>query len=181
MKKILASVIILCMCGTLFSADLIVTKDKREYRGKILKVMNQKFAIRLTDGSLIALPQDQIAKIYRGNDLLDFEEGMRYRIQKKYPYIPFSVLGIVSGAYAVDRFQEYGRRKDRYAKEKEEAGDDVQSLHDNSGSALAAGVVSTVLAAGSFYVAFRPLEVKVPIGKIKLSAVPGEVRLSLNF
>lgn len=177
MKKILVLILILTFSGTLFSADLIVTKDKRAYRGQVVKVVNQKYAIRLTDGSLIALHQDQISKIYRGNNLLDFDEGMRYVIQKKYPYMPFGVLSIASGAYSVNRYQEYKRRKDRF--KSEDTGE--QNLQDNSGNALAECVIFGVVAAGALYVAFRPMEVKVPIGKINLSAVPGQVRLSLNF
>ncbi|HDQ45580.1 MAG TPA: hypothetical protein ENN17_08810 [bacterium] len=177
MRKLLVLLFIFIFCGTLISEDRIVTKARQEYRGRVVRVVKENYVIRLTNGSLIALPQSQISRIYRGNRLLDFEEGMSYIIQKKYPYLPFGVLTIASGAYAVNRYQEYERRKERF----KEADTGEQDLRDNSGNALAESVIFGVVSLGALYVAFRPLEIKVPVGKINLSAVPGQVRLSLNF
>ena len=183
MIRLLNVLICVCMAAPLLAEDLIVTRTNQEYRGQIIKVVKGNYAIRTTDGNLMALPGSKIARIYRGNRLLDFEEGMSYLIQKKHPYLPFAVLGLGAGAYAVDRYKEYNRRKDRYNQQVNEPDFDpeLQNVQDNSGKALAECVIAGLFSAGSFYMAFRPLEVKIPTGKIRVSAVPNRVLLSYSF
>ena len=56
-----------------------------------------------------------------------------------------------------------------------------QNLKDQSKNDMAWCVVSGLLSLGSLYVALRPMEVKIPIARIKLSAVPTPQGITLAF
>ena len=99
---------------------------------------------------------------------------MSYYIEVKRPFLPLAILGIGAGIYAVKEFQDYQENQ----RKTNETG--VQDL-SSSKNALALGIASTLISLGSFYIALRPLEIKVPIGKIKMSVMPGGVRLAMNF
>lgn len=182
MKRLIL-ILFLVFVSETFGADLIITKENRKFKGKVVKVADGKFIVRTTSGSTLAIPRSHVAKIYRGNRLLDFEEGMSYLVEKRHPYLPFIVLSVASGAYSVNRYQEYKRRKDAYNEYRDSPDYDpeLQNVSDDSGKALAESIIFGLFSAGSFYFAVKPMEVRVPIGKIQVSAAPGGVRLSLNF
>jgi hypothetical protein len=183
MKRFVFTLLLLVFMSQGFGADLIITKENRKFKGQVVKVADEKFYVRTTDGTNLAIPRSHVARIYRGNKLLDFEEGMTYLVEKKHPYLPFIVLSVASGAYSVNRYQEYNRRKDAYNEYKNSPDYDseLQDVTDNSGKALAESIIFGLFSAGSFYFAVKPMEIRIPVGKIQLGAAPGGVRLSLNF
>jgi hypothetical protein len=165
--------------SNVLAMDTIITKQNRKYQGKVVKNTEKGFVIQTLDGSMVVLAKSGIAKIYRDNKLLDFETGMSYYVEVKRPFLPLGILGIGSGIYAVNRFQAYQDNRREAAKY------DTLSLGaeylGQSKKNLALGIVSTIVSLGSFYIALRPLEMKVPIGKIRMSAVPGGLQLALDF
>ncbi|MBN1895919.1 hypothetical protein JW906_15640 [bacterium] len=181
MKRVLL-VLLLFIAQSLFATDIIETRQNQEYKGKILKRADKGLVIRTVEGSAMVIPLENIARIWRGNKLLDFTTGQSYFVEKKHPYLPFSILGIACAAYSVNRFQEYSRIQKRADQESQQAGvtPGTQNTHSSS-TPLAAGIVSGLLSAGSFYVALRPLEVRVPTGKISISAAPSGVNVSFRF
>lgn len=186
MKRSVFFVFLIALFAQNLKADTIVTRQHRKFEGRIVTVADDKFILKTTDGRTLAIPKSHVACIYRGNKLLDFEEGMSYIVEKRHPYLPFIVLSAASGAYSVNRYQEYKRRKNSYNESLSEAQaagaqDDLQNISDNSGTALAESIIFGLFSAGSLYFAVKPLEVRVPIGKIQVGAVPAGVRLSLNF
>ena len=60
-----------------------------------------------------------MARINRDNQILDFITGERYYLEVRRPYLPFAVLSIATGAYAVNRFQEYDRLHKKAEKQRE--------------------------------------------------------------
>ncbi|NQT24475.1 hypothetical protein HQ585_03900 [candidate division KSB1 bacterium] len=186
MKRLILFLLLLLFASQGFTTDLIVTKENKKFKGQVVKVIDGKYIVKTTSGTTLAIPKSHVARIYRGNRLVDFEEGMTYLVEKRHPYLPFIVLSVASGAYSVNRYQEYNRRKKSYnntLSEAQESGseDDLQNLTDNSGKALAESIIFGLFSAGSIYFAVKPLEVRVPIGKISVGTAPNGVRLSLNF
>jgi hypothetical protein len=172
--KAVAMIVTMGLCANALALDTIITKQNKKYQGKVVKNTAKGFVIQTTDGSMIILPKQDVTQIYRDNKLLDFEAGMSYYIDVKHPFLPLGILGIGAGIYAVNRFQAYQENQ------RETSATGEQNL-SSSKTALALGIASTIVSLGSFYVALRPLEMKVPIGKIKMSVMPGSVRLALNF
>jgi hypothetical protein len=169
-----------------FSMDILETRKGVKYRGKILKIQDTKegkaIVIKTDEGGTVAVFQKEVARIYRDNQVLDFMTGERYYLEVRRPYLPFAILGIATGAYAVNQFQEYNRLHDKAERERKEA--DVTSDTINTSdqkTAMALGIVSGIVSVGSFYVAVRPMEIKVPMGKINLSGTPQGIRLALHF
>jgi hypothetical protein len=178
--------IFLLMATQSFSGDILETRKGVKYCGKIIKIQDTKegkaVVIKTDEGGTVAVFQKEIARIYRDNQVLDFMTGERYYVEVRRPYLPFAVLGIATGAYAVNRFQEYNRLHDKAERERELAGVDAETINtSDQKNAMALGIVSSLLSVGSFYVAIRPMEIKVPMGKINLSGIPKGVRLSLHF
>lgn len=179
-------ILLLLMASRIFALDILETRKGAKYRGKIVKVQNTKegkaFVMKTEQGSTIAIFQKNVARIYRGNQVIDLVTGERYYLQVRRPYLPFAVLGIASGAYAVNRFQEYNRLHDKAEKERREAGvdDDTINTKDQK-NAMAAGIVSSIVCVGSIYIAIRPMEIKVPIGKVKVSGTLNGVNVALHF
>jgi hypothetical protein len=136
----------------------------------------------LTDGNAILLPKAKISKIYRGNELIDLEAGMRYRITVNRPFLPFAILGAASGGYAVKRYRDYQKAHDSAESEIIEQNLDstTQNTKDEK-KILAESILWGILSVGSFYVALKPVEVKVPIGRVNLSVSPNSVQLALHF
>jgi len=106
-RKIILLVLFFSFIPYLFGSDTIVTKQNKKYRGKVIKITDKGFVIRTDEGTVIVLPKSSVTKIYRENMVLDLEEGQRYRIETKRPFLPFIVLGVATGAYAVHEFQNY--------------------------------------------------------------------------
>lgn len=183
MKKAIFILLIFFFIPQVLGADLIVTKQNARYRGKVIKITDKGFVVKTVEGTVIVLPKDQIYKIYREDKtILDFVEGTRYYIQVKRPFLPFVFLGIAAGAYAVNKFQDYQLHHRQAEDEKiQNAGPDYQNLNDQSKRDLAWCIVSGLFSAGSFYVAFRPMEVKVPLGRINVSTTSNGVTVALHF
>jgi hypothetical protein len=180
MKRLIYVFLLFCVVTQAMGTDTIVTKRGRKFQGKVIRIIEKGFVVRTTDGSVIVLPKDNISKIYRDNKVLDFEEGMSYYLEVRRPFLPFIVLAITSGAYCVDRYSQY--RKDRDEAD-EAVGDEDKELQylNSSKKALAASIISGLFCVGSFYIAIRPMEVRIPIGKIRMSATSSGVTLALHF
>lgn len=182
MRKWCCIVLILCLFIPSIHADIIITKQNRKYNGKVIRVTEKGFVVRTSDGSVIVLPKNSVSKIFRGNKVLDLENRMSYYVEIRHPYLPFAVLGIATGVYAVSRYQDYRDHKEQADRALQDAGaTDHQYLADKSKSDLAWSIISGLFSIGSFYVALRPMEVKIPIGRINLSANSNRITLALNF
>lgn len=179
MKKIIVFFLLLVFSTHVFGADIIITKQKKKYHGKVIKITEKGFVIRIVDGTVIVLPKSNVSQIIRGKNVFDIENKVRYYIEVRRPYLPFVVLGIAAGVYCVDRFQEYQKERERIKNSIPQ--DELKNVDDKSGTYLAWSVVSGLFSIGSFYVAFKPLEVKIPMGQLNLSATPNRVMLSFHF
>jgi len=181
MRKWICIFLILCLIIPSLSADIIITKQNKKYHGKVIRVTEKGFVVRTTDGSVIVLPKNHVSKIFRGKKVLDLEKKISYYVEIRHPYLPFAVLGIATGVYAFRKFQDY--------KDNKKEADDAKNIADatdhqyfaKSKNDLAWCSVSVRFSVGSFYVALRPMEVKVPIGRINLSARSGRITLALHF
>lgn len=179
MKKLGAALAALLMGVQFAAADVIETKNGRTYNGAIVKTVDGKVVIRTDEGNMIGIPRTSLARVRRGKEVFDFETGERYYYEVRRPFLPFTVLSVACGAYSVIQFQEYNKEKDRIRKLEQE--NEATSLDDKSGQHMTAGIVLAVCGAGSFIMAIKPMEVKVPVGKIKIGMSPTGVRLALNF
>ena len=181
-RLILTLSFLICMATVVSGQDIIKTKSNQKYVGKIVKVSkkNRSFVIKTDMGNMVAVKFSDVLTVQRGNKIIDLQAGESYYLEVRRPYLPFSILGVASGVYSVSQFQEYQKRKDKF-NTATEGGE--QNLKDDSGEALALGIVSGLVSLGSFYVAIQPLEVKVPIGKVRVSGSPmgNGVMLSLQF
>ena len=180
MKRVICVFLLLCVVSQVMATDTIVTKKGRKFQGKVIRIIEKGFVVRTTEGSVIVLPKENISKIYRDNKVLDFEEGMSYYLEVRRPFLPFIVLAITSGAYCIDRYGQY--RDDREDADAVMNDEDKELQYLNSSKkALAASIISGLFCVGSFYIALRPMEVRIPIGKIRMSATSNGVQLALHF
>ncbi len=174
MKKV--AILFICMVSLMngYGSDLIVTKKGKKIRGTVTEISQKgNFAIRTDEGPIVVIAKKDISKIYRPDKtILDFEEGTRYILEKKHPFLPFVVLGLASGGYGISKYQDYRDNKERARKELEELdeGSDYTNLNDQSKKDLAWCVVSGLFSVGSFAMAFKPLEFKIYKGRINISA-----------
>jgi hypothetical protein len=180
MKRVLYVLILLGFTSQLTAADIIETKTNRKYNGKIVKIVEDKIVIKTDEGNMVGIPRSSLARITRGKEIFDFVSGERYYLEVRRPFLPFMVVSAACGAYSVVKYQDYKRSHDRYEKERQEAGADA-NLRDTSKKDLGTSVILGVCCAGTLIMALKPMEVKVPIGKIKLGMAPNGMRLSLNF
>ena len=179
MRKTLWVLIFLSMVPGLFGTDVVITKEKRKFQGTVVKITEKGFVLRTMEGTMIVIPKDRVSKITRGNKILDFDAGISYYLEQKRPFLPFIVLSVASGYYAVIKFNDY--KKNRDLANADNLGPEYINLDDQSKKDMAWGIVSTLFCAGSVYVAFKPIEIKVPIGKIKVTLEPSGPVLSLHF
>jgi len=184
MKKLAVLVLVFCMAGALAAKDTIVTRQNKKYYGVVIDRKGGHFVIRITDGSIVEIPEENVSKITRDNVVYDLEAGLKYYLEVKRPFLPFVVLGVAAGAYAVKRFNDYADLH-REAEEELAQGGAVGAVINtrDQKQAIAEGIVSTLFSVGSFYIAVRPMKVKVGMGTIELSMQaprPG-VMLSLRF
>ena len=89
MKKMLLILIILCFVAQALGEDIVITKQGRKYTGKIIRRTAQAFIVQTRDGTAMALKITDVAKIIRGNQVLDFVEGMQYHLEVRRPFLPF--------------------------------------------------------------------------------------------
>lgn len=183
MKKWIVFFFVLCLVPQLFGQDTIVTKKNKKFQGRVVERSPDGFVIRTTDGNRIVIPTDNILKIVRGNTVYDFEERVKYYLEVRRPFLPFIVLGIASGAYGIKKYQDYSdnRRKANDALAGGGIPADYQYLNDQSKRDMAWCIVSGLFSAGSFYVAFKPMEVKVPIGPINIGFHPRGVTVAFSW
>jgi hypothetical protein len=179
MKKLARIILLFAIGAQIAAADVIETRNGRTYNGKIVKTVDGKVVIQTDEGSMIGIPRTNLARVRRGNETFDFTTGERYYTEVRRPFLPFTVLSVACGAYSVIQFQEYSKEKNRIRKLEKE--NEATSLDDKSGQHMTAGIVLAVCSAGSFIMAVRPMEVKVPVGKIKVGLAPAGVRLALSF
>ncbi|MCK5149052.1 hypothetical protein KAR48_20015 [bacterium] len=161
--------------------DIITKKDGLVIRGRVVKRANKAIAIRTTEGILTVVKQADVSSIQRGKMLYDLETQIRYRIEKRRPYLPFLILTGAGAAYAVKQFDEY--KKNKKEADAEIRVDDIQNLNDKSKRNLATSIVSGIISIGTAYIALRPIEVKTPLGPFKMSLGihDTQIRLSMNF
>ena len=179
MKRAVIIILLLGFGLTAWGSDTIVTKSNQKHRGTVVNKNDQGYVMRMKDGTLVVVPIQDISRIVRNNKVYDFEKRMGYYLETKRPFLPFIILGVAAGAYSVKRFQDYLKERDRV--EAREGDDDVQDLTDKSGSHLAWSVASGLVGAGSFYIAFRPMQIMVPIGPINVGVGSGQISLAVNF
>jgi hypothetical protein len=182
MKRLIYVLVLLGFTSQLAAADVIETKTNRKYNGKIVKIVDDKIVIKTEEGNMVGIPKSSLARIQRGREVFDFVSGERYYLEVRRPFLPFMVVSAACGAYSVVKYQDYQRSHARYEKEKQEAdAADAVNIQDTSKKDLSTSVILAVCSAGTFIMALKPMEVKVPIGKIKIGMAPNGVRLSLNF
>lgn len=180
MKRFFILILILFFAVQLFAVDVIETKNNQKYYGKVTGRKANGFVIRTKDGSVVVVPVSNILHISQGKTVYDFETGMKYHVETNRPFLPLAVLGLASGYYSVKKFQDYSEHnKEKKEKETDANGATYSGVQPSND--MAWGIVSGLLSVGSFYVAMRPMEVKVPLGKIKLSAGPRQIELALQF
>jgi hypothetical protein len=173
MKKSLFVILLFGFVFQALGADIIETKSKKKYNGKIVKTVDDKVVIKTDEGNVIGIPKASLARVRRGKEVFDFVTGERYYLEVRRPFLPFLVLSAASGAYSVVKFQDFRKGRDAAEKyKKEHAGEDYQYLDDKYKKDRAWGYVLAVCSAGTFIMAIQPMEVKVPIGKIKVSLSP---------
>ncbi len=158
--------------------DTIVTTDKKKYEGKIVKRSEKSYVVRTTDNQMVIVPRNNLWRIYQGEDVIDFKEKMRYKVKVGRPYMPLSILGVAAGIYSVTEFNRYSKNKKKYEAQEEENQADYLG---KSNQALATGIASAIISVGSFYIALKPVEMKIPVGRIQVSAASNQVQVSLHF
>ena len=182
MKIIICFLLCLCFISQAFGGDIILTKQNRKYNGKVIKRTAKGFVVRTVEGSVVVIPSENMKMIYQGNKVYNFDEGLAYYLEKRRPFLPFVILSVAAGAYSVRKYRDYQDHHDQAEAEKLiEAGPEYTNLKDQSKKDLAWCVVSGLFSLGSFYVALKPMEVRVPIGRINLSMAPRGVTLALHF
>ena len=184
MKKWIVSLVLISFITQPIIADVIVTNQNRKFEGKVVKRVKSKLVVRTNEGSAVMIPVDKISKIYRGNKVIDFQTKESYYIETRRPFLPFMVLGAVSAAYSVNRFQEYNRIHNAANTELDDLGANPgEKTTKDSTKPMATGIVAGLFSVGCFYIAMKPMELKVPMGKLKVGASPqgNGIQLALNF
>jgi len=176
MKRILTLLVLLALTSSLTGADLIETKNNRKYNGKIVKTVGDKVVIKTDEGNMIGIPRSSLSKVIRGNEVFDFEAGERYYLEIRRPFLPFTIVSVACGAYSLVKFQDYQRNR-----RENQPGESGETNLKASKKDLNWGIILAVCSVGTFIMAIKPMEVKVPIGKIKLSMTPTGAGLALNF
>lgn len=180
MKKIV-SVGIVCLFFTqICLADIIETKNNKIYKGKIIKTSEKGLAIRTEEGNTVVIPKNQLARIQRDKKVYDFLNGEIYYLEKRRPFLPFSVFSVSLGAYSVTKFQDYQKNRKK-AEEPTREDPEVQNLKDQSGKDLAMSIGFGICSVATLILALKPIEVKVPVGKISMQVTPTQIGLALSF
>ncbi len=186
MKKLYCLLLSLTCLSNVLGTDTIVTRQNNKHVGTVVARTENGFGLQKSDGSLIIVPTEDISKIIRDNIEYDLIGGMKYQLDVRRPFLPFAILGIVTGAYAVKSFRDYQNEHDRVELEKiqQQLDPDYQITSDKSKTYLAYSVVSGLFCAGSFYIAFKPMEVRIPIERIErlsLGTTSSGVTLTLHL
>ena len=182
MKKVIVIILLISFAGTVMAKHTLVTLQGKKYHGTIIDRRGGNFVIRTEDGSVVEIPESITAKILQGNIVYDLELGQKYYLEVRRPFLPFIVLGVAAGAYGYKRFNDYSELHSAAEEQRKLFPDGVVNTSDQK-TAIAEGIVSMLVCAGSFYIALKPMKIKVPMGTIELSFQaprPG-VMLSLKF
>ena len=178
-KRIICAGLLLALAPHALAVDRVITRQNKKYEGTFQSRSKDGLVFRTVDGTIVVLPQNEISKIYREDkSIWDFETGTRYYLKKSRPFLPFTLLGLAAGAYAVSEFGKFQDERDRV---QAETPDGVDNTTDKSMTHMALSIASGLFAAGCFYFAFRPMEVKIPLGRINLSATSRGITLALHF
>jgi len=183
MKKLMVIFIFLMIVTQCVAQDIVITKQNKKYKGKVVKLTEKGFILRLIDGTIIVVPKSDISQIHRGKMIIDLEKQMRYYKEVHHPFLPLLVLGISSGAYSIKKFGDYQDERDRINKinEENEVDPELRNIDDKSWEHLALCIGSGLLSLGSIYISFKPMEVTIPIGPIKMSANYSYKQVMLSF
>ena len=181
MKKLTCILLSFACLSNVLGTDTIITRQNTKYVGTVVSRTESGFGMRRSDGSLIVVPTEDVSKIIRDNVEYDLIGGMKYQLEVRRPFLPFAVLGIVTGAYAVKSFGDYQNERDRVVNVTDPG---YQNTSDKSKTYLAYSVVSALFCAGSFYIAFKPMEVRIPIERIErisLRTTASGISVALHF
>lgn len=181
MKKYYYILLWFVFISNALGADTIITKQNNKYVGSIVNRTEDGFGLRRSDGSMLVVPTEDISKIVRGNIEYNLIEGMKYRLEVRRPFLPFVVLGVVTGAYAVKSYGDYQNERERV---KALTPTDLQNTDDKSKTYLAYTVVSALFSAGSFYISFKTMEVRIPlerIERISFNATSSGISVAFHF
>ncbi|MBN2031154.1 hypothetical protein JW824_13050 [bacterium] len=186
MKKLTCILLSFVCLSNVLGTDTIITRQNNKHVGTVVSRTENGFGLRKPDGSLVVVPTEDISKIIRDNIEYDLIGGMKYQLEVGRPFLPFAVLGIVTGAYAVKSFGDYQNERDRVELERiqQQLDPDYQVTSDKSKTFLAYSVVSALFCAGSFYIAFKPMEVRIPIERIErisLRTTASGISVALHF
>jgi len=181
MKRILF-ILISCLFFSQAMAQYNITKkDGVVIQGRVVKRSKDAYAVRTVAGNLVVVQIRDIARIQSGKTLFDLETQIRYRVEKRRPFLPFLLLSGAAAFYSAHQIEEYRKNK----KEADDAifDEDIIYLNDKSKRNMAFSIISGFVSVGTAYIALRPIEVKTPIGPIKLSmgVRNNRVQLSMNF
>lgn len=180
MQKLLVFILIFCFVTGVIAKDTLVTIQGKKYHGTVINRSGGNWIMRTSDGAVVEIPESITIRIIRGNIVYDMELGQKYYLEVKRPFLPFAILGIAAGAYSYKRFADYSKLHRDAEAQRAAFPDEVINTSDQKG-ALAEGVVSLLVSAGSFYIAFRPLKVKVNMGTIELSLQSPRPGVTLSF
>ncbi len=178
MKNVCTIFLFFIFISNIWGKDTIITKQNNKYEGTVVNRTEKGFELRRYDGSTIVIPLENIFQIIRNNIVYDLNEGLKYQVDVRHPFLPFAVLGVVTGAYAVKSFRDYQNERERI---KNSTPADLQNMDDKSKTFLAYSLVSALFSAGSFYIAFKPMEFRTPMGPISLSATSTGVSIAMHF
>ena len=182
MKKWAVFILLFAFSTAVLAKDTLVTTQGRKYHGVVIARRSGNWVIRTSDGSVVEIPEAITAMIIRDKIVYDIANGQKYYLDVKRPFMPFMILGVAAGAYGYKRFADYDKLHRAAEEQRQSFPDEVINTNDQK-TALAEGIVSMLVCAGSFYIALRPLKVKVPMGTIELSLQaprPG-IMVSMRF
>ena len=180
MNKIISIGIVFLFFAQICMADIIETKTNKIYKGKIIKTSEKGIAVRTEEGNTVVIPKNQLARIQRDKKVYDFLNGEIYYLEKRRPFLPFSVFSVSLGAYSVTKFQDY-QKNHKKAEEAKKEDPSVQNLKDKSGKDLAMSIGFGICSVATLILALKPMEVKVPVGKISMHVTPTHIGLALSF
>jgi hypothetical protein len=186
MRRLLFILITLVFVSQTFAQDVITKKDGVVIHGRVVKRANNAFAVRTNEGNLVVIKEADVASIQRGKLLMDFERQLRFRVEKRRPFLPFLIITGVSAAYGVQKYKDYEKHRDEADEQKAIFGEDNEeyiNLNDKSKRDMAMTVISGVVSLGTAYIALRPIEVKTPLGPLNLSmgVKANQVQLAIHF
>jgi len=180
MRKLIIIILLISFAGAVMAKDILVTIQGKKYHGTVIDRRGGNFVIRTADGSVVEIPESITAQIIRGNIVYDLKLGQKYYLEVRRPFLPFIILGVAAGAYGYKRFNDYADLHRAAEEQRKLFPEEVVNTKDQK-TALAEGIVSVLVCAGSFYIALKPMKVKVSMGTIELSMQAPRPGVMLSF